>query len=381
MQTKITILTASIAIAFSADAAKPKATFVPPNAKAIDTLLNSAVSKARFPGAVLWIEKSGQIYHKAYGSRSTVPARLPMELTTAFDAASLTKVVATTPSIMILAERGKLKLSDKVSKHLKEFEGKTRAKITIAHLLTHTSGMPPTIKAEPAWTGYAKAISLAAAFDPGFKPGTKFKYSDVNFILLGEIVRRVSGQTLDQFARKEIFLPLGMNDTGFNPPAKGRARIAPTEKVDGSILQGIVHDPTARRMAGVAGHAGVFTTASDLAKFARMLVNGGTLEGKRILSSKSVSSMTSNHISWRVRGTKRGYGWDINSAFSNPKGEHFGSGSYGHAGWTGTSIWVDPKRKAFVILLSNRVHPHERRSIKDIQWYLGTLAAEAVGAK
>ena len=193
-------------------------------------------------------------------------------------------------------------------------------------------------------------------------------------------MRRVTKQSLHQFAHKEIFVPLRMFDTGFNPPAKGKNRIAPTEKVGGTVLQGKVHDPTARRMGGITGHAGLFTTAPDLARFARMLVNGGELDGKRILSSKSVSAMTRNHLSWRIRNTKRGYGWDISSNYSYPKGEHFGSTSYGHTGWTGTSIWIDPKRKAFVILLSNRNHPYERKSIRDLRWELGTLAAEAVGA-
>ena len=380
MQTKIIAPIIATTLLAGAAGAKPDPTFKPPNATAIDTLLNNAVNRARIPGAVLWLEKGGLIYTRAYGSRSIIPARLPMEKRAVFDAASLTKVIATAPSIMILAERGKLKLNGKVGDYLKEFEGKSRDKITVEHLLTHTSGLPPTIKSEPPWSSRAKAIALATSYQPAFKPGSEFQYSDVNFILLGEIVRRVSGETLDKFARREIFAPLRMGDTGFNPPAEHRKRIAPTEKIAGGVLRGKVHDPTARKMGGTAGHAGLFTTAPDLARFAKMLVNGGTLEGRRILSEKSIAKMTRDHLPWRIRDAKRGYGWDISSRLSNPKGAHFGSGTYGHSGWTGTSIWIDPKRKAFVILLSNRNHPHERRSIKDIQWQLGTLAAEAVGA-
>ena len=348
--------------------------------EAIDVLLQGAVTAKKIPGGVLWLERGGKFYTHAYGNRAVSPKRSPALADTIYDAASLTKVVATAPSIMVLAERGLLRPSDKVTKHIPAFKGGGREKITIEHLLTHTSGLAPILPRKPAWKGYATAIKLACVVPLSDSPGKRFRYSDVNFVLLGEIVRRRSGKTLDLFAAETIFRPLAMNDTGFTPAATKRWRIAPTTLEGSGLVHGIVHDPAARAMGGIAGHAGLFTTAPDLARFARMLVGDGTVGSVRVLSPKSVHSMTRNQTSRFRHKVQRGYGWDIDSPFSAPRGQGFPKGeSFGHTGWTGASIWIHPKSKSFVIFLCNRNHPTERRSIKALRERLGTLSGEALG--
>ncbi len=347
--------------------------------KKLEKLVSDAATKKKIPGGVLWIDHRGKHYAKAFGARSVTPKREKMTADTAFDLASLTKVVATAPSILILQQRNKLSINHKVSQYIPEFKGGGREKITIKQLLTHTSGCAAGIARDPAWKGYSTAIKLACGTDLKAKPGRNWRYSDINYILLGEIVRRVSGMTLDRFARKEIFAPLKMFNTGFLPPPDKKGRIAPTTKTRGVVLRGVVHDPTARRMGGVAGHAGLFSTAADVSRYARMILNGGTLDGVRVLYPKSVQEMTRNQTTWRVR-EKRGLGWDIDSRYSYPRGEHFPKGaSFGHTGWTGTSMWLDPASKTAVIFLANRNHPYERRSIRDLRSDIATLAAESVG--
>ncbi len=241
---------------------------------ALDSVIDQAVHDGLIPGAVLIVAHDGQIlYRKAYGQRALVPAREPMTVDTIFDAASLTKVIATTPSLMKLFEEGKFRIADPVTNYLPEFQG-GKSTITIRDLMTHFSGLRPDLDLEPAWSGYDTGIARALIDKPAGPPGVRFVYSDINFELMGEIVRRLSGQPLDQFAREKIFQPLGMSDTMFRPPASLRGRIAPTEidPATGLPLRGVVHDPTARYMGGVAGHAGMFTTADDLAKFANMML-------------------------------------------------------------------------------------------------------------
>jgi CubicO group peptidase (beta-lactamase class C family) len=211
------------------------------------------------------------------------------------------------------------------------------------------------------------------------KPGTVFKYSDINFILLGEIVHRVSGTPLEVFVQREIYTPLKMTDTGYLPSPDKLPRIAPTEVVEGKPWRGIVHDPTARHMGGVAGDAGLFLTAADLARYARMLLNLGELEGVKIFKPETVKLMTSVQTPPEI-SAKRGLGWDIDTAFSSPRGDIFPVGSYGHTGWTGGSLWIDPASKTFVIFLSNRNHPTEAGNVISLRRQLGTLAAEAVGS-
>jgi uncharacterized protein YbbC (DUF1343 family) len=230
---------------------------------------------------------------------------------------------------------------------------------------------------KPDWSGYDAAIKLSCAEKLATKPGEKIVYSDTGPILLGEIVRRVTGKSLDQFLQSELYGPLGMKDTGFNPPKEKLGRIAPTEVEGNTPVRGVVHDPRARRMGGVAGHAGLFITASDLARYARMLLNLGELDGVRVFKPETVKLMTSVQTPPNVMG-RRGLGWDIDTSYSGPRGELFPLGSYGHTGWTGTSIWIDPFSKTFVIFLSNRNHPTEKGSVIALRKKLGTLAAEWV---
>jgi uncharacterized protein YbbC (DUF1343 family)/CubicO group peptidase (beta-lactamase class C family) len=343
----------------------------------MDAAITAAIADAGCPGAVLWLEREGLSYQKAYGRRAVVPAEEWMTPDTVFDAASLTKVVATTPAIMLLVERGAIDLDAPVATYLSEFLGDGRNQVTVRHLLTHTSGLRPGIPSRAGWIGYDNGIALALEERPTQPPGTAFRYSDVNFILLGELVRRVSALPLDQFAAREFYQPLRMRDTGFLPRAALQPRIAPTTQTGDHVLRGIVHDPTARRMGGVAGHAGLFTTATDLARFARMLLHGGVLEGTRVFQPETVRWMT--HVqSPESVPDRRGLGWDIDSPYAGPRGTHFPVGSYGHTGWTGTSIWIDPFSETFVILLSNRNHPTEEGSVGTLRRRIGTLAAEAV---
>jgi uncharacterized protein YbbC (DUF1343 family) len=343
----------------------------------LDAAINQAIDEKRLPGAVVWIEHGPNIYWQAYGHRSLVPTVETMTRDTIFDAASVTKVLATTPAVMILWERGKIKLDAKVHDYIPEFTGGGKEEITIRQLLTHTSGLPEDVSNDPPFKGTEEAIRLAAALKLKSPPGKVFRYSDVNFFLLGEIVSRVSGMPLNEFCAKEVYGPLKMIDTGFLPPASKIPRIAPTEMTDGVMLRGVVHDPTARNMGGVAGHAGVFTTAPDMARYARMLLNLGELDGVRILKPETVKMMTSVQTPVGMLD-RRGFGWDIDTGYSRLRGDHFPLGGYGHTGFTGNAFWVDPFSKTFFVFLSNRVHPNGKGNVLKLYHTVGTLAAEAV---
>lgn len=253
---------------------------------AMDAAIEMAIANHKCPGGVLWLEHDGTAYHKAFGSRALEPEREPMTEDTIFDAASLTKVVATTPAVMLLVERGQVALEAPVRTYIPEFTGGGKELVTVRQLLTHTSGLPPDLETKTDWHGQAEGIQKACAETLQSKPGTAFKYSDINFILLGEIAQRVSKTPLEVFARREVFGPLKMTDTGFLPSKEKLPRIAPTEVVNGRPWRGVVHDPTARHMGGVAGDAGLFMTAADLARYARMLLNLGELDGVRISSRR-----------------------------------------------------------------------------------------------
>ncbi|CAG0979207.1 partial Putative D-alanyl-D-alanine carboxypeptidase, partial [Anaerolineae bacterium] len=323
-----------------------------------------------------WIEHASLTYQRAYGQRAVEPAAEPMTVDTVFDVASLTKVVATTPAVLLLIERGQVQLDAPARRYLPEFDGEGRGAITVRHLLTHTSGLRVGISGAD-FQGYAGAMAVALRERPVGKPGAACHYCDVNFLLLGEIVSRVTQQPLDEFAAREIFQPLAMHDTAFRPPSALRSRIAPTQQTEEGFLRGMVQDPTARRMGGVAGHAGVFTTAADLARFARMLLNGGELDGVRVLRPDTVRLMTSVQTPRPVK-ERRGLGWDIDSGYSRPRGLRFPLGSYGHTGWTGVLLWIDPFSRTFVILLTNRLHPVDRGNLTELYGIAGTLAACAV---
>ena len=353
-----------------------------PGAPAVDAALNEAVTQGKIPGAVLLVGHNGEIvYQKAYGSRALFPAREPMTLDTIFDCASLTKVVATTSSLMRLFEDGKIRLADKVTDYLPEFQNGT-SEITVRDLMIHFSGLRPDVDLVPEWSGYQTGIDKALHDKPAGPPEAKFVYSDINFLLLGEMVRRLGGEALPDFARDHVFAPLGMSETRFQPPAGLRPRIAPTERLaDGEILRGIVHDPTSRFMGGVAGHAGLFSTAQDLAKFCQMMLNLGTgANGKQIFSPATVVKFTSSQTPLG-QNVLRGLGWDIDSPLSGNRGELFPVGtSYGHTGFTGTSLWLDPASQTYVILLANSVHPVRTKPITSLRARIATIVAAQVNA-
>jgi len=349
-------------------------------AAAMDEQINQAVQSGLIPGAVLVLGHNGQIvYQKAYGERALIPRREVMTLDTIFDAASLTKVVATTSAVMKLFDQGKIRLNDPVTAYLPEFED-GHSDITIRNLMTHFSGLRPDLDLKPAWSGYETGIHRALIDKPARPPGVRFVYSDINFILMCEIVRRLSGQSLAEYTHANIFQPLGMSDTMFQPPASLRPRIAPTEidAATGQPLRGVVHDDTSRFMGGIAGHAGLFTTAADLAKFAQMMLNGGELNGVRIFSAATVEKFTTPQ-SPADQPILRGLGWDIDSPYSSNRGDLFPIGSYGHTGFTGTSLWIDPYSKSYVILLTNFVHPHRGKSLSSLRSRVATIAAASFG--
>jgi uncharacterized protein YbbC (DUF1343 family)/CubicO group peptidase (beta-lactamase class C family) len=376
----------------------------------IDRAVTDSIAKRELPGAVVLVARRGRVvWRKAYGSRAVLPAREAMTTDTIFDLASLTKIVATTTSILILIERGLLRLNDPVSLYLPELKGESRENITIEQLLTHRAGYAPDFDLSEKWNGYDEAMKRLAAEPLHSPPDTRFVYSDIGYIALGEVVKRVSGMPLDEFARKNIFEPLKMRDTDFRRfdeklssenSARNDAgiiqRIAPTETrhaagsylggsgdktADGEKwLRGQVHDPTAYRMNGVAGHAGLFSTANDLAIYCQMIMNGGEYAGVRILSPMSVALMTRPRAVADT-GAARGLGWDIASSFSTNRGDLFPPGSFGHTGFTGTSLWLDPASETFVVFLSNRVHPDGKGDVASLRGRVASIVAASINDK
>ncbi|MDP9055573.1 MAG: DUF1343 domain-containing protein [Acidobacteriota bacterium] len=346
-----------------------------PGAVELDAVINQAVREDRIPGAVVLVGHRGRVvYRKAYGFRALLPKTEPMTVDTIFDIASLTKVVATTSAMMKLVERGLVRIDDPVTAYLPEFQNGATA-ITVRDLLTHFSGLRPDLDLEPPWTGYEAGIRKALSEKPAGPPESKFVYSDINFILTGEIARRVSGMPENEYLKQILFDPLGMKDSGYLPAADLRPRIAPTEmQPNGTILRGEVHDPTARYMGGVAGHAGVFSTADDLGKFCQMILDGG--DG--LFSPATIRLFTSSATDAN-QPVMRGLGWDIQSPYSGARGDLFPIGSFGHTGFTGTSIWLDPGSDTYVVLLTNSVHPRQRKAITPLRGRVATIAAAAVG--
>ncbi len=333
----------------------------------IDEAVTAEIAKKQLPGAVILVGRQGKIvYHKAFGNRALEPNVEAMTPDTIFDLASLTKVVATATSVMILVERGKIRLGDPVSRYIPEFGETGKKNITVEQLLTHRSGLMPDNAIEDYHQGAEKAWENIWKLAPIAEVGSKFIYSDVNFEVLGELVHRISGKPLNEFAAENIYRPLGMKDTGYTPAKNLQTRIAPTEKfyeaernASNEIKRGIVHDPRAYLLGGVAGHAGLFSAADDLARYCQMILNGGSLDGTRILSQMGVARMTEGRASGgnASDGNVRGLGWDIFTGFSANRGDLFAVGSFGHTGFTGTGLWLDPSSETFVVFLSNRVHP------------------------
>jgi CubicO group peptidase (beta-lactamase class C family) len=408
----------------------------------IDALVEADIAAKKLPGAVVLVGHKGKIvFRKAYGNRSLVPTVEPMTVDTIFDLASLTKVVATTTSIMILVEQGKVRLNDTIGMYIPDIDDPQAKRVTIQQLLTHTSGYAPDFDLKEKWTGREGMLAALKKEKLRTPPGTKFVYSDIEFIVLGEIVGRISGLPLSDFAKSEIFNDLNDRRTFYDPfrpsvfdnwfsvpggvivelGANRLSDIAPTENIRGQnsylgakfdgndqtgneVLRGAVHDPTAFRMGGIAGHAGLFSTADDLSRFCQMLLNGGVVPGGnasvneravsakgtipngrvsarnepvRILSAQTIARMTAPYVVSET-GETRGLGWDMNTSFSSNRGELFPLGSFGHTGFTGTSIWIDRISQTFVIFLSNRVHPDGKGDVTPLRAKVATVVASAI---
>lgn len=357
---------------------------------ALDAEINQAVSDGKIVGAVLWVEHGGESHHKAFGQRA--PSE-PMSEDTLFDLASVTKVVATATAAMICMERGLMKLDDPVAKHLPEFTGEGREKIMVKHLLLHSSGLQVNLHSSRPPFSHSPSEAYAQAYQekPRFEPGSAFSYSSVGSMVLAMVIERVTGRSFDEFCTTEIYKPLRMSDTMFRPKGAVLSRVSPSSAPE----RGQVDDTIARRIGSVSGHASLFSSASDLARFARMILNQGELEGVRLLKPETVKLMTSVQSppglpSPDAKGlpVRRGLGWDIDTPYRTPphgyslaRGAVFPIGGFGHTGWTGQMLWIDPFSKTFVIFLCNRYGPDgrdTRPAVYQLHHRVSTLAAEAV---
>jgi uncharacterized protein YbbC (DUF1343 family)/CubicO group peptidase (beta-lactamase class C family) len=357
----------------------------------IDDAIDRALQRGDFKGAVVLVARHGAIaYSRAAGLRAADPRPEPMTRDTVFDLASLTKPVATSTAVMILMEEGRLRLEDRIVRFLPELDNHGKGAITIEQLLRHRAGLIPDNPLADYEKGPEAAWKRLWELELTAPPGEQFRYSDIGFLILGKLVERVSGRTLDRFVSERVFDMLGMKDTRFRPLEKphpddaaepiGVERIAPTErdKPDGAMLRGVVHDPRARALGGVAGHAGLFATADDLAIFAAMISSGGLgRDGRRVLSPLTVRAMVDSAST--PPGQRRGLGWDVDTSYSTPRGALFGRRSFGHTGFTGTSLWIDPETDTFVIILTSRLHPDGKAPApSSLRAEVATLAAAAI---
>jgi CubicO group peptidase (beta-lactamase class C family) len=336
-----------------------------------DALIDAAVARGEIPGAVLLCASDNRVvHHKAYGHRAVRPEAEPMTTDTVFDLASLTKPIATATSVMILIERGKVGLRDSIAKYLPQFGQNGKDKITVEQLLLHRGGLIADNPMSDYQNGREQALAKIFALGTRSEPGTRFIYTDVGFIVLGELVAAVDGRPLDRFAREEIFLPLGMSQTTFLPDQRLISRCAPTEQRDGRWMRGDVHDPRAFAMGGVAGHAGLFGTADDVSRFCQMFTGGNS-----VLKPQTIRQMTT--LQELPDGTGgRGYGLDITSSFSGVRGERFERGTtFGHTGFTGTMFWIDPANRCYFVLLTNRVHPDGKGVVAELRKQVATEVA------
>jgi CubicO group peptidase (beta-lactamase class C family) len=341
----------------------------------IDFLLEQSISRNTIAGGVVLVgNHEGIIYGTAQGRLSTSADAPPLNERTIFDVASLTKVLATTPAVMKLLEEKQISLMDPITRWFPEFSGSGREDITILNLLTHTSGLNDIELAGSK--PLSNAIIEVASQKKWYLPGKRFHYADINFILLGEMVRRVSGVGLDVFCREQINLPLGALKTMFLPPESLSGSIAPTQAANRELLSGAVQDANSRRLGGIAGHAGLFSSAADIARFARMILNGGVLDGQRIFSDHTVAQMTAPYF-YSNGKIVRGLGWDINSPFSSPRGNYFSDMSFGHTGYSGSSLWIDPQRDLFVVLLTIRLDYQDTKMFNRLRRDISTLAVAA----
>jgi uncharacterized protein YbbC (DUF1343 family)/CubicO group peptidase (beta-lactamase class C family) len=342
-----------------------------PRLASLDRIVEDAIQDGQVPGAVLLVWHDGQVvYRKAFGNRSIEPRREAMTVDTVFDIASLTKVVATTVAVMQLVQKGDIRVNEPVAKYLPEFAQNGKEDVTIRQLLTHFSGLPEVLDLMQPWQGRDTALQMAYGEKLIHPPGTRFLYSDIDFIVLGALVERISEMPLDQYCRQHIFTPLAMAQTRFLPPPSWLMKIAPTQFDEHDhMLRGLVHDPAARRMGGVAGHAGLFSTADDLSKFAQFLLAGGP-----VLSPLMIEKMTTPQQP-PTAPVLRGFGWDIDSPFSSNRGDLLPVGGFGHTGFTGTSMWIDPTTRTYIILLTNAVHPRGKGSAVALRSKIATAVA------
>lgn len=339
--------------------------------------MEGAIRKGLIAGGVVLVGGAQQTHFvKGYGRVAATADARPMTVDTIFDLASLTKVIATTPAILKLAEEGKLSLIDPVRKWFPEFDTKGKDELLILHLLTHTSGLND-FSLDPA-NPLASAVAGAAGQKLSGELGSRFHYADINFILLAEVVRRAAGVPLDEYAARKFYGPLAMSDTAFRPESGKRPRIAATVGDEPQQFTGEPQDYLARQLGGVAGHAGLFSTASDLELFCRMILASGRLAGKQVMEQRTVSQMTAPYFS---RGGRviRGLGWDIASPFSSPRGSFFSRVSFGHTGYSGSSVWIDPDADLYVILLTSRLEFRKKSEFSQLRSTLSTLAVEAFG--
>jgi uncharacterized protein YbbC (DUF1343 family) len=342
----------------------------------IDALVEEGLAQRRMPGCVILVARQGKIVQlKAYGDRAVQPERLPMTIDTLFDMASITKPTATATSVMLLVEQGKLKLDEPACAYWPQFGCHGKERITLRQLLTHQGGLIPDNALADYQDGPEKSLERICELSLRSEPGTRFSYTDVGFIVLGELVRRVSGRDVHAFSQQHVFRPLGMNVTGYLPAESLRAKAALTEEREGHWMQGEVHDPRAYLLGGVAGHAGLFSTAEDLAVYAQMLHGRGAYGGVRVMQPETVELMASPH---RVSSGLRALGWDMKTGYSINRGQGFSSRAFGHGGFTGTVLWIDPELQLTFIFLSNRVHPEGKGLVNPLAGRIGTLVAAAI---
>jgi CubicO group peptidase (beta-lactamase class C family) len=343
----------------------------------IDPLVEQGIANGEMSGAVVLIARHGRVaWLKAYGLRCIEPEPVVMTTDTLFDLASITKPVATGTSIMQLVESGRLDLDKAVVDYIPEFAANGKEHVTVADLLTHQSGLVPDNSLKDYADGPTIAFERIHALPLEYETGTRFRYSDVNFLVLGELIERLSGLNVHQFSQEHTFVPLGMRDTCYLPAQDLCARAAPTEQRDGRWMQGEVHDPRAFALGGIAGHAGLFSTAEDLAVYAQMLLGQGAYDGVRILQPETVKLFTSPRD---VPGDhRRTYGWDARSGYSINRGEGLSDSAFGHGGFTGTVLWIDPELDLFYIFLSSRLYPDGKGTVNPLAGRIGTVVANAV---
>lgn len=345
----------------------------------VDDLIHGAIAEGKCPGAVLLVGCGDSVVlRKAYGHRSVQPDKVAMTPDTIFDLASLTKVVATATSVTVLLDRGQLNLGDRAVRWLPEFAPNGKDRITLEQLLVHRAGLVADNPLADYAHGPEEAWKRICALKPKSEPGEEFEYSDVGYIVLGEIIRRVSGMPLDEFARQNIFEPLGMRRTAYRPPREWWPQIAPRSRRNGEWMIGDVHDPRAYALGCVAGHAGLFSTADDLSRYCRMILRGGEIDGRRILSPLAVREMTRARPEGATTGV-RGLGWDILTGYGQPRGDLFARyRSFGHTGFTGTCFWIDPTTGVYFILLTNAVHPDEKGNVLDLRRKVANVIASSI---